>query len=130
MKSLFLLSVFTLISVGCAEGNCRQIASAAEVKNKLSSTSDSAIISSGPQDRVKVFKYDGSLQCGSGKVISPDEMRTQLKDIKIYQAENKADGLMHMQVCGSPTGKANVFEIDRRRLADAVKLGFKEWPWN
>lgn len=54
-------------------------------------------------------------------------MMGDLKDIKVYSAQSLNDGLMHIQQCGTPTGKANVYEIDRNELDKAKKLGFKEW---
>lgn len=88
-----------------------------------------AQLSSNAQSRVKVFKYDGSLQCGKAKPVSVSEMQRELKGIAVYSAENKPDGLMHVQVCGSPTGRANVYEIDKSTLEAAKKLGFKEWTF-
>lgn len=80
--------------------------------------------------RVFVYKADGSLQCGQGKKISLDDMKKDLKDIKVYSSENKSDGMMRIQVCGAPTGMANVYEIDQKDLAAALKLGFKKWMNN
>lgn len=81
-------------------------------------------------DRVKVYKADGSLQCGQGKALPTAEMQKQLKDIKVYSSANKNDGMMRIQVCGSPTGNANIYEIDRKDLEAAIKLGFKEWTFD
>lgn len=79
--------------------------------------------------RVKVYKYDGSLQCGMGSAIPLDTMARELKNIKIFSKESKEDGLMRIQLCGSPTGKANVYEISKAQLKDAQALGFKEWTF-
>ncbi len=81
-------------------------------------------------DRVKVYKPDGSLQCGQGKAVPVPEMQKELKDFKVYSSYNKNDGMMRIQVCGSPTGNANIYEIDRSKLEAAVKLGFKEWTYD
>lgn len=81
-------------------------------------------------DRIKVYKYDGSLQCGMGKAIAFEVMQKELKNIKVYSASNKPDGLMHIQQCGTPTGTANVYEIDKKDLEAAKKLGFKLWTGN
>jgi hypothetical protein len=77
--------------------------------------------------RVFVFKPDGSLQCGMGKKIDPNEMKKQLVGIEVFSAENKTDGLMRIQLCGHPTGQNNVFEIAEKDLEQALKLGFKKW---
>ena len=78
---------------------------------------------------VFVFKYDGSLQCGMGQAIKVTEMAKQLDDIKIYSSMNRSDGQMRIQVCGSSTGQANIYEIDAGSLEKAVKLGFKLWKF-
>lgn len=80
-------------------------------------------------DLVKVYKYDGSLQCGMGKTIPLAEMQKELQGIHVYSSKNQNDGLMRTQVCGSATGHANVYEIDRADLSEAKKRGFKEWTF-
>jgi len=80
-----------------------------------------------PSERVKVAKPDGSLQCDKAPALSLDEMRKELLPLQVFSAENKPDGLMHMQLCGSPTGRYNVYEISRADLEAAKKLGFHEW---
>lgn len=78
-------------------------------------------------DRVKVYKFDGSLQCGQGEAIAATEMQKELGKITIFSSQTKNDGMMRIQVCGAPTGNCNVFEILRKDLEAAQKLGFKEW---
>ena len=121
MKKLLLLVLASagLSLVACSHANC-----GAQRTEKKSGV---AMDKSSSSDRVKVFKADGSLQCGQGKKIALADMQNDLKDIKVYSAENKNDGLMHIQLCGTPTGNANVYEIDRKDLDAALKLGFKEW---
>lgn len=80
--------------------------------------------------KVKVYKADGSLQCGMGKGIPVSEMAKELEGFKIYSSENKSDGMMRIQVCGSPTGQCNVFEIDRTQLDKALSKGFREWTFD
>ncbi len=79
------------------------------------------------KERVRVFKYDGSKQCGMAGPTDLAQMQKDLGHIKVYSSENKADNLMHIAMCGSPTGRANVYEIDRKDLEAAKKKGFKEW---
>lgn len=113
--------------MGCAQGNCRSQRTAPVDEKAV----NQAVlqVSSNAQNRVKVFKYDGSLQCGQGKAVAVSEMQKELAGMQIYSAENKPDNLMHIQACGTPTGKANVFEIDRTSLEAAKKKGFKEWTF-
>lgn len=80
-----------------------------------------------PKPTVFVYKADGSLQCGQGQGMKPEDMEKQLKGIKVHSRENRSDGLMHIQVCGSPTGQINVFEIDASSLKNAEKRGFKKF---
>ena len=140
-KTLWTTSLTFGLIVGCASGgNCRQQAEANQKKEQASgmdsskkssqegtTVSPSANVST--VDRVRVFKYDGSLQCGMGKAITPETMKSEFKDIVVHSAESKMDGLMHMQACGTITGQANVFQINKSQLAEAKKLGFKEWLW-
>lgn len=125
MKKLGLLCFVFLAA--CANSNCRAIRDEkagpeAPIKKEMDPLSRTAVA-----DRVRVFKPDGSLQCGQGRAISASEMQKDLKDIHVFSAINKNDGMMRIQQCGTPTGNANVYEIDRKDLAAAIKLGFKEW---
>lgn len=134
------LLIFSLFMIGCASGNCR---SQQKVEAKTTETTTTVSTSkageasgasamantSTPQERIKVYKYDGSLQCGQGKAVPVSEMAKELKGIKIYSSENKQDTLMRTMVCGTPTGQANVYEIDKASLPAAKKAGFKEWTF-
>lgn len=124
------LSLCFLI-VGCASGNCRsnqqgeskkEMAEKGRILRGEDSVASPKNLSEG---RVFVFKPDGSLQCQSGKKISPDEMKQELKDIPVFKSYSQHDGRLHPQICGAPTGKVNVYEIDAESLAAAEKLGFK-----
>jgi hypothetical protein len=137
-RSIFIfLGSIGLISACVSNGNCREVAAAKQAADTKAGTTpdnsnkDASMTNvSHPQDRVKVFKYDGSLQCKMGTAVSVDDMKKELKTFTVYSSQNKSDGLMHMQVCGKPTGKANVYEVDRKDLAEVKKLGFKEWLWD
>lgn len=84
-----------------------------------------------PMDKkIKIFKPDGTRQCGQGTKISLLEMEKELKGIKVYQSYNKNDGQMRVQMCGAPTGNSNVYEIDVDNLELAKKQGFKEWIYD
>lgn len=124
MRHVSILAI-ALIAAACANTNCREArhgAGAPEVKKELDPMAKTSAA-----DRVKVFKFDGSLQCGQGKAIPAATMQSELEGIHVYSASTKNDGMMRIQVCGSPTGMANVFEIDRKNLEAALKRGFKEW---
>jgi hypothetical protein len=111
-----------LVLIGCAQGNCRS--------QKLDSVEPTGTTLALLSQRIRVYKYDGSKQCGMGKAVSLDEMKKQLGDIAVFSQMNMADNLMRTQVCGNDTGRANVYEIDQSRLEDAKKKGFKEWTFD
>jgi len=113
------------IVAGCAQHHCREIP---KLENRVVSPT-AGEDGSGSQRTVLVYKYDGSLQCGQGKAIGLDEMARDLKGIRIISKQKRPDGLMHIQVCGSPTGIANVFEISESDLAKAERAGFKRWSF-
>lgn len=76
---------------------------------------------------VSIYKTDGSLQCHSEVLdTSLEEMQQELtnSDIQVQLASKSNDGLMHMQLCGSPTGNINVFEISKSDIEKAQSLGF------
>lgn len=148
MKSL-MMSFAAIALVGCATGRCLQTASDTTAGTSSGATAGTTTGSAGASagtpakapekgtmkpesklDRVKVFKADGSLQCGQGKAVPVSDMQKELGDIKVYSSANKNDGMMRIQVCGSPTGNSNVYEIDRKNLEAAVKKGFKEWTFD
>lgn len=131
MSAFFVLCLFVGFITGCAAGNCRQNRDAAQQKNPNPILEEEKMKKvSTAMDRIKVYKYDGSKQCGMGQAISVEEMQKELRGIQVYSAENKPDGLMHIQMCGANTGIANVYEIDKKDLAEAKKRGFKEWTFN
>ncbi|MGE3973805.1 MAG: hypothetical protein AB7F59_04685 [Bdellovibrionales bacterium] len=76
---------------------------------------------------VRIFKYDGSRQCGQGKPQTLEIMARDLKGITILSQENKNDGMMRIQMCGAPTGNANIYEIYQKDMKKAFKKGFREW---
>jgi hypothetical protein len=115
---------------GCSTGNCRSQKEAAKAQIEVPRSSIEGLVlmkESSKGQRVKVYKFDGSLQCNQGRQIPLDEMLKSLGGIKVYSSQNLSDGKMRIQLCGSPTGKCNVYEIDRESLDTALKEGFKEW---
>lgn len=75
---------------------------------------------------VFVYKSDGSLQCKAAVGIPVAEMEKQLEGINVYSRDKRPDGKMHIQVCGSPTGMINVYEIPESSLQEAEARGFKK----
>lgn len=123
MKKIVLLPLLFILA-SCTHGNCRAQKMAEKHSQKPEVTMDKAAAAT---ERIKVYKPDGSLQCGQGKAIPVKDMEKELGGIKVYSSSNQNDGKMRIQLCGSPTGNSNVYEIDRKDLDAALKLGFKEW---
>ncbi len=124
--------ILSFVLAACASGNCRQI----HTQDKLPTIASNDLTPPAPEPkatemtdekRVLVYKNDGSLQCSKVKAQSPEEMVKELKGIKIFSSVKKSDGLMHVQACGTPSGKVNVFEILEKDLPSAQKKGFKFW---
>jgi hypothetical protein len=69
-------------------------------------------------DTVKVFRYDGSLQCGMGQAVPLDEMAKELTavNITVLSSEKSVVSGLIIALCGAPTGMANVYEIAKDDL--------------
>lgn len=78
-----------------------------------------------PIKLIKVYKYQGSVQCQGGGVPLV-QMRRQLvkAGVKVVASHCGVDGLMYPSVCGAADGKINVFTITRASLAKAQAKGF------
>ncbi len=122
MRKVFTAIIPVLILAACSHGDCR-----GEKMKKSQTEAGAVVTTSNTSDRVKVFKPDGSLQCGQGQKISLAEMQKELGSVQVFSSKNQNDGMMRIQLCGSPTGNCNVYEIDRKDLSAAQKAGFKEW---
>lgn len=118
----------SLMLVNCTEGHCRRQVDAPEAAQPLAATGEAPGKLS-DQDHVFVYKYDGSLQCGMGKPVAVEAMAKELQGIPVLSSKSKNDGLMHIQVCGSVTGKANVYEIPAKFVKQAESKGFKKWTF-
>lgn len=126
-----LISIMALTSFACTQGHCRRMADAPEVVVPTESSEAAVKAASEPKkdDRVLVYKYDGSLQCKMGKAVAVDTMAKELQGIPIFSSSKRPDGLIHIQVCGSITGSANVYEIATTNLKKAESRGFKKWSF-
>jgi hypothetical protein len=90
---------------------CRLLALAAVLAGVMTGTAFSA-------DTVKVFRYDGSLQCGMGQAVPLDEMAKELTavNIAVLSSEKSVVSGLIIALCGAPTGMANVYEIAKDDL--------------
>ena len=148
MKASFYL-VFIALTAACTNAPCRQLrhpelampaaqaqpgdtapavdgatASVPATVGGVAGMTDSSAATDG---RVLVSRPDGSLQCGMAKGKTPEEMEKDLDGIKVYSRSKRPDGKMHIQVCGSPTGQLNVYEIPTGSLKEAERRGFKKF---
>src|SRR5258708_36235780 len=82
---------------------CRLLALAAVLAGVMTGTAFSA-------DTVKVFRYDGSLQCGMGQAVPLDEMAKELTavNITVLSSEKSVLSGLILALCGAPTGMAYV----------------------
>jgi hypothetical protein len=78
------------------------------------------------QATIKVYKYDGSVQCENGE-ISLDEMENELTDagVTVYCSQKGFDGYAYPTACGNATGVINIYEIDILDLEIAEVQGFE-----
>ena len=75
---------------------------------------------------IKVFKYDGSVQCDTS-AIGLDEMAMELINvgIDVVCSQKGNDGSLRAAVCGAGTGNINIYTINTSNLPDAEALGFE-----
>ncbi len=127
---LIVALLLTATLSACVQGHCRRKSSTTAEAIPVEGAAAGVTASPpkpGPDDRVFVYKYDGSLQCGMGKAIPLEVMAKQLTGIPVLSSAKKNDGMMHIQVCGSITGMANVYQIPAKHLKTAESKGFKKW---
>ncbi len=128
IKGVYFLLLF--LCAGCTQGHCRrQVDAPAVVPGPAAEAPAPVAATPSAQAHVFVYKYDGSMQCGMGRPVTVDQMAKELKGIQVFSQEKKSDGLMHIQVCGSITGLANIYEIAPSALKKAEARGFKKWSF-
>jgi hypothetical protein len=129
LGKLTVLGLAFLLSA-CTQGHCRRKTDVpGEAKPVEAPAAAVAETKTSDKDRVLVYKYDGSMQCGMGKPLALDVMAKELQGIPVLSSVKKRDGLMHIQVCGSITGMANVYEIPAKFQKQAEGKGFKKWSF-
>ena len=128
MNAKFFIFLLAFAITSCSYTQCRRKEQLPEAPTQKNISDNLEILPRGQKPpTIYVFRYDGSLQCGQGQAIAPEEMGKRLQGIPIYRSFKKNDGQMHIQVCGSNTGMANVFEIPKKNLEKALNKGFKLW---
>ncbi len=87
----------------------------------------SAKLSKAAQNTEEVYQYDLSLQCKPDSGIALHEMKQTLidKGIDVISSRKGSDGKMRMTVCGSSTGKINIYKINKKDVEKAGQIGFQ-----
>jgi hypothetical protein len=98
------------------------------------------VVTTGPgfaADTVRVFRYDGSLQCGMGQAVPLEDMAKELAaaHITVLTSEKRVVPGFIIALCGAPTGLANVYEIaadDLRRVPSDPQgvRRFQSWVYD
>ena len=86
----------------------------------------SAPASKTARNTVEIYQYDLSIQCKPDSGIALHEMKKMLIDegIDVISSRKGSDGKMRISVCGSSTGKLNIYKIDEKDVEKAKKIGF------
>lgn len=135
LSYIIVVLIFGALIGGCASRPCRQPRAPEldqTVKQPPPAQSATSLNGESPPNenaplKVRVYKSDGSRQCERRGGKSVEATERELAGIPVYHREKRSDGLMHIQVCGSPTGIINIFEIDSSNLKQAEERGFKRW---
>ena len=136
LRNFALVLIATSFAVACANHPCReprqpeldQTKSAPGAVTPATITSPSKPVKNGDAShvtRVRIYKPDGSRQCEKRGAQTVEVMERELAGIVVHSREKRKDGLMHIQICGSPTGMINLYEIDASFLKQAEERGFK-----
>ncbi|TIX44666.1 MAG: hypothetical protein E5W81_01725 [Mesorhizobium sp.] len=90
-----------------------------------------------PDNLVRVYRPDGSLQCGLGRARTLKEDQQVLSALggHAISAEKRTIPVRVAEVCGAPTGRANTYVIKTVEweliLSSFVgPAGFAEWPYD
>lgn len=133
MIKIVFVMLLAVYLVGCAQGHCRRIERDATVistneksENLPTNTRQLKVF----KKRVLVFKYDESKQCQAWAGITLEQMERDLEPVKVLSRKKKRDGFERIQVCGSTSGIANVYEIYEDDLETALKKGFQLWKFD
>lgn len=119
--------VIALTVIGCSSAQCRKPMSINK-ENEAGAVIEKLLAGPG---RALVAKKDGSKQCEKTDQTSAkslEAMKSELRDIKVYDMAKQQDGVMRIALCGSPTGNYNVYEISEEDVNKSLSFGFVRWP--
>ena len=131
LVSISKIVFYFMLFVGCSQVTCRGDVDKPKQSGTISPEKSSSVAPNPAEApvnaRVTVYKADGSLQCGMGEAVALTVMKKELGSIKVFNSYKRSDGMMRIQLCGSPTGNCNFYEIDQKDLTAALAAGFLEW---
>lgn len=134
MLKIIFLTTLSLALTSCSTGKCRQKKDEKTFVEHVENLPDfksreAHSIKAGDLQTVRVYKSDGTLQCEANRPIPAADLKRLLEDnkIKVLRLEHTSDGVMHIQVCGSSTGRIYVFDIQAMDLEKALGLGFRNF---
>ncbi|MGF1684831.1 hypothetical protein [Photobacterium minamisatsumaniensis] len=87
---------------------------------------------------VRVYQFDGTLQCGMGNEISLEEMQKQLEGIvgKVNLPEKRQLPFVIPSACIFPTGQVNTYQISNEQWRELFKyqkssiVKYGVWIWD
>ncbi len=82
------------------------------------------------QDKVWIYKYDGSVFCGTYDGVTVLTMQKELNGIRVFASEKKSDEFPRSSTCNFSTGIANRYLILKQDLPEALNRGFQVWDLN
>lgn len=90
-----------------------------------------------PDKLVRVYRPDGSLQCGLGRprTLKEDQQVLSALGGHVISAEKRTIPVQVLQVCGAPTGRANTYVIKAKEWQLILRsfvgpAGFAEWTYD
>ncbi len=126
-----------LLMAACSHGQCsntpqKPVENAATVNEdgtpSVTAAPPPAAPKTSPPGSVQVYKASGDKQCGTGQATPIEKMKDILtkNKVTVLEAHTQNDGMMHAQLCGSPSGEIHVFSISKSQVKKAKALGFKQ----
>ncbi|MDX8464903.1 hypothetical protein RFM26_04310 [Mesorhizobium sp. VK23B] len=90
-----------------------------------------------PDNLVRVYRPDGSLQCGlgRGRTLKEDQQVLSALGGHVLSAEKRTIPVRVPQVCGAPTGRTNTYVIKAKEWELILRsfvgpAGFAEWTYD
>jgi len=84
------------------------------------------LVAASGANHIWVSRPDGALGCEPEKAQSIDAGRAELRKagVRVHDSRKTSDGMMRVQVCGTPSGAHNAYRITKKSLKRAESLGY------